>query len=636
MTEYIRDEDAPAAGALLDTDIFALTRAGSLRRTTLSDMATYCVENVEISVSDVDGLSALFDAKLSIAVASATYAPIVHSHQVGHVVGLDTRLESVEAAVAGKAAASHTHGSADVTGLDTALAGKAAASHGHAEADITGLATTLAGKAAASHTHGSADVTGLDTALAGKAAASHTHGSADVTGLDTALAGKAATSHTHAQADVTGLTTALAGKQTLDADLTAIAALTSTGLAERTNTDVWATRALGVAAATSVPTRADADARYAQLSGATFTGTVNISSGVLQVAGTQRIDAAGVGAFANNTSVNKTAADNTGTTLLSYKRGNSGDVNGALAAGSDVGWYGFYGWNGSAYVRAGYVLCRAEDAFGGSAYGTSLRFSTVTKGGTGEAVRLTLDSDGATIAGAAYATGALTGASLTINGTQRIASDGKITTPTLTAASASGSIGLFANGGNSGAYFSAYGPDNATYPGNFHFYSDIQGAAANRGAVLFGTHNGGTAYTTRVEFDLGGNLDLKTGSLKVAGTTRIASDGEITGTKFNSFTYTLADDTATSFTPPSTSGLLIVTAGGSSRYALYNYTVVSGQAANFNSVSAGVNILQTTGALTGTTGTDAKATISGHTDGKIYIENRLGASATFKVSFIAC
>ena len=59
--------------------------------------------------------------------------------------------------------------------------------------DLSGLATKkelqtgLAGKANASHTHTTAQVTGLDTALAGKAPMSHTHTIANVTGLQVDL-----------------------------------------------------------------------------------------------------------------------------------------------------------------------------------------------------------------------------------------------------------------------------------------------------------------------------------------------------------------------------------------------------------------------------------------------------------------
>ena len=75
--------------------------------------------------------------------------------------------------------------------FDTALSGKAAASHTHAVADVTGLQTALDGKASSTHTHAIGDVTGLQAALDGKAASSHSHAIADVSGLQTALDGKA-------------------------------------------------------------------------------------------------------------------------------------------------------------------------------------------------------------------------------------------------------------------------------------------------------------------------------------------------------------------------------------------------------------------------------------------------------------
>ena len=57
---------------------------------------------------------------------------------------------NVQAAIAeldtDKAAAAHTHVTADVTGLDAALAGKAASTHSHAISDVTGLQTALDAK----------------------------------------------------------------------------------------------------------------------------------------------------------------------------------------------------------------------------------------------------------------------------------------------------------------------------------------------------------------------------------------------------------------------------------------------------------------------------------------------------------
>lgn len=80
--------------------------------------------------------------------------------------------------------------------LQTGLAGKANASHTHTSANITDLSTTLAPYATTAV---------MNTELAKKSPLSHTHTTAQVTGLDTALAGKAPMSHTHTIANVTGL-----------------------------------------------------------------------------------------------------------------------------------------------------------------------------------------------------------------------------------------------------------------------------------------------------------------------------------------------------------------------------------------------------------------------------------------------
>lgn len=83
---------------------------------------------------------------------------------------------------------------ADQTDLQTALDGKAP-THTHPYASDSH--NHDASYAPVSHTHSTADVTGLDTALAGKASTTHSHVINDVTGLQTALDGKSATGHNH-------------------------------------------------------------------------------------------------------------------------------------------------------------------------------------------------------------------------------------------------------------------------------------------------------------------------------------------------------------------------------------------------------------------------------------------------------
>lgn len=93
------------------------------------------------------------------------------------------------------------------------------------------------------------------------------------------------------------------------------------------------------------------------------------------------------------------------------------------------------------------------------------------------------------------------------------------------------------------------------------------------------------------------------------------------------FQFSLSDDAATSFSPGVDHSIVFVIGD--------NFAAANGMAAIWNESSGSsygyvittITALEaTTGVLSGTTGTDGKITISGHTDGKIYLENRRGGS----------
>ena len=97
------------------------------------------------------------------------------------------------------------------------------------------------------------------------------------------------------------------------------------------------------------------------------------------------------------------------------------------------------------------------------------------------------------------------------------------------------------------------------------------------------------------------------------------------GTEWNFVHAALTDDTATSFTPPSTMGVVtIINDDEPSTFGTVSYRTDTPLTAL---LSGGGDLEVTTGALTGTTGNNLKVTVSANSaDGKIYIEARKGSS----------
>lgn len=216
---------------------------------------------------------------------------------------------AVDAALAGKAAASHAHVISDTTGLQTALDGKAASSHTHTLADITDAGTAAAANTSdfataaqgalaetalqsasfatvastglysdllsvpstftpSTHTHVISDTTGLQTALDGKAATVHTHVISDTTGLQTALDGKSDTGHTHTFAALTSKPTTVLGFGITDAYTKTEVDTSLSGKAASSHTHA-------ISDVTSLQTSLDAKS---PLVSPTFTGTVVLPS----------------------------------------------------------------------------------------------------------------------------------------------------------------------------------------------------------------------------------------------------------------------------------------------------------------------------------------------------------------------
>lgn len=100
-------------------------------------------------------------------------------------------------------------------------------------------------------------------------------------------------------------------------------------------------------------------------------------------------------------------------------------------------------------------------------------------------------------------------------------------------------------------------------------------------------------------------------------------------------TTDINDDAATSLTPPYQYGTLIIsmqTDNGGGYGGVVNYTAENGGQVYTTKWAGGGNLEVSTGSLVGTTGTDAKVTVSAATDGKLYVENRVGGARAFIIT----
>jgi len=148
------------------------------------------------------------------------------------------------------------------------------------------------------------------------------------------------------------------------------------------------------------------------------------------------------------------------------------------------------------------------------------------------------------------------------------------------------------------------------------------------------TFNDSTYYTVWHSGNDGSGSTLDSDTVDGEHAADIVSLARVSASLATSFN--IADDGVTSFTPYAKYGIAILYAisVAVTTYAIINFRIASTSARCVGMV-LGADTEVTTGALTGSTGTDGKTTISAHTDGKIYVENRIGASRTLGIIFIS-
>lgn len=118
----------------------------------------------------------------------------------------------------------------------------------------------------------------------------------------------------------------------------------------------------------------------------------------------------------------------------------------------------------------------------------------------------------------------------------------------------------------------------------------------------------------------------------VVGTTNTQA---LSGKTIRTSSNAIADDDFFVFDPGVTTGIIVLgagTGGETTVGGLFFYRATS--TPHCVSLASASNTNVTTGALTGTTGTDTKFTVSVATDGKLYFENRRGASRTVTILVI--
>ena len=302
--------------------------------------------------------------------------------------------------------------------------------------------------------------------------------------------------------------------------------------------------------------------------------------------------------------------------VLFGKSAGNVDTPTVVSSSLNFGHLVFSGYDGSAYVRGAQISAQVDGTPAAGSMPGRIVLSTTADSASSPSERVRIDSSGNVGIGTSSPD-----VKLDVEGDARLlAGTGNAT---LNLVSSENTLGA----GQKVAFFGASRSDTDEEMAYIQGY--LQSNSGGSGNIQLGDLIFGTSGSERMRIDSSGVVTVETGYLT------------LNGNKVGGIEVTLADDAFVEITPPRAGGgwVFIATEGDDAAPDADAYGSafgVWGTTPSVASASGGASFeTSISGPPTGTTGSDAHATLFvGGTSGRVYLENRLGASKTFQITFM--